>query len=448
MSNPSLTTWTQALPVVTFRGLALLLVPALLALVVDTKWLPGAYLAEALVLTVCAVDFLSTREARRWRVSRNAEKTVAVYRPFLVTVEIHRDRGLWLGPRLSLTLRDVVNAGMIEPPKLCALQLLTRAAVTYVVTPTERGTVTFSSVAIRVPGRFGLCQRDVLFPLASTLLVFPDLSVLSRDALTLANTGRSAFRRPASRHFEGSEFDFLRPYSTLDPFKHIDWKASAKRTAPLVRVLRPEQNQTVYLFLDCGRHLSGTLAGKKKLDLAVDAALRVATAALHQGDHVGVVAFTGEKVSMLPAKKGQSQLFLIATFLQPLQAQLMDSDLTLAISTFLGRPQKRSLVLFFAELDDESNTSLLRRQMGRLQPKHLPLVVSFIDPALRQLTIEAPETRQQAAAHVLAAHFLEQTERNLRSLREVGARVTAALPDAFGPKAVEAYLEVKAKGLL
>jgi uncharacterized protein (DUF58 family) len=95
----------------------------------------------------------------------------------------------------------------------------------------------------------------------------------------------------------GTEFSELRNYRTGDDWRWIDWKATARRlgvshnTPPLVRVLEPEQEQTLVILLDRGRLMTAKVNNLQRFDWGLNATLALALAALHRGDRVGVGVF-------------------------------------------------------------------------------------------------------------------------------------------------------------
>jgi len=74
-------------------------------------------------------------------------------------------------------------------------------------------------------------------------------------ARTLENTG--TMRR--SRNLgAGTEFPELGDYGIGDDTRLIDWKATARRSRPLVRVLEPEKEQTLSYITGPGTVDDGT----------------------------------------------------------------------------------------------------------------------------------------------------------------------------------------------
>jgi uncharacterized protein (DUF58 family) len=278
--------------------------------------------------------------------------------------------------------------------------------------------------------------------------VYPDLKSLSRDALRLAQAHAEASKRVIRRPAEGRELESLRDYRLGDDRRTIDWKATARRAKPIVRVYQPEKNQTVLLLVDCGRHMAGEVQGRPKLEHAVDAALRLAKVSLAQGDQVGVMTFGATVRTWLPARRGIDQLRAIASELYRAEATLEESDYGAALDRAFQRGTRRSLVVVLTDLMDLETSSALVKRTLQLVPRHLPLVASLLDEGLKARALEVPATVARAYERQVAARLEDDYRLTAARLRDAGARVVRAAPHEFGPAAVNEYLELKATGRL
>ncbi len=90
---------------------------------------------------------------------------------------------------------------------------------------------------------------------------------------------------------EGIEFADIRPWSTGDALKHVNWRASARRGDLWVNESHPERNTDVILFVDSFAEARSGDAGT--LDLAVRATTTLADAYIGRRDRVGLIAFGG-----------------------------------------------------------------------------------------------------------------------------------------------------------
>lgn len=323
--------------------------------------------------------------------------------------------------------------------------------VTWKVTPLVRGDLPIGPVHVKLYGPWGLCARRVVVPGVNAVKVYPDLTALSRDALQLARARDDDAKRVVRRPNEGREFESLREYRPGDDRRTIDWKATARRAKPMVRVHQPERNQQVLLLLDCGRHMAGETGGpapRRKLDFAVDAVLRVAKVSLDQGDLVGVLAFGADVKAWLPPKKGAEALREICSLLYRVEATLEESDYGAALDLAFARGRKRSLVVLFTDLLDADTSAALVKRTLRLVPRHLPVVACLLDEELRHAAQVVPADAPAAYARQVAQKLEDEYRLTAARLRDAGARVVRSPAAAFGASTVNAYLDIKARGLL
>ena len=436
-------------PVPTARAAALAaaaLVPAVLALLAPGLALVAAAVDVAAAL-LCVLDYALAPKAAALSVRRKVEAVLSsgASNPVALALE-------WRGARaVRGELRDVPPPGMASTGHRLRFRLSPgrrSETLRYRVTPSARGDAAFGDVHVRLEGPLGLCARQVAVPAVEAVKVYPDLTALSRSALELARAADEVAARPARRRSEGREFESLREYRTGDDARTIDWKASARRAKTMVRLHRPEQDQPVMLVLDCGRHMAGRVDGRRKLDHAVDAALRLARVSLDQGDLVGVVAFAREVQAHVPPRKGAAHLRELTRALYRVEATLEESDYGRALDVCFARHHKRTLVVVLSDLLDlETSAALVKRALA-LAPRHLPLVASLHDRSLAELAEQVPRSTQDAYERQVAARLEDEYRLTAARLRDAGALVVRAPAASFSAEAVNAYLRVKREGRL
>lgn len=426
--------------------LAAALVPAALAVASPAfAWLAVAM--DVAVVALCVVDFLRAPRASDVELRREVE-------PILrsgVDNPVHLLLTTRLGAPIRGELRDeapvdVATEGHRQPFSVAPGPRPAR--VTYTVRPPARGDVRFGDVHLRMLGPLGLCSRQVRIPAGQTVKVYPDLTALTQEALALARASDAPAERPQPRPGEGREFESLREYRTGDDYRTIDWKASARRAKTMVRVYQPERNQPVLLLLDCGRHMAGKVDGRRKLDHAVDAALRLAKVSLDAGDLVGVLAFASDVRAYLPPRKGREHLRLITEALYRAEAALEESDYGRAYDFAFARSSRRTLVVLFTDLVDPDASGTLVARTLMLRPRHLPLVASLLDEDLQTAATSVPKDPQDAYTRQAAARLEDEYRRTAVTLRDAGVLVVRAPARGFGAAAINTYLHVKSRGML
>src|SRR5436309_714127 len=104
---------------------------------------------------------------------------------------------------------------------------------------------------------------------------------------TQVHSGSEVSRRKG----EGIEFADIRPWASGDPFKRINWRASARRGDLWVNESHPERNTDVILFVDS--FAEARLGREGTLDLAARATSALADAYVRRRDRVGLISFGG-----------------------------------------------------------------------------------------------------------------------------------------------------------
>ncbi|QAT86196.1 hypothetical protein EJ065_4648 [Corallococcus coralloides] len=422
------------------------LVPAALAVASPAfGWL--ALAVDVAVLLLCAVDFLRAPHAHDVDARREVEPILSSGVDNTVRWELRSRTDLPVrGELRDEPPLDVESHGHRQP---FTLEPKDATRLTYRVHPPSRGDARFGDVNLRLMGPLGLCSRQVRLPAGQDVKVYPDLRALSREALTLARASEAVSARTLLRKsVEGREFESLREYRPGDDYRHIDWKSSARHGHTLVRTWQPERNQPVLLLLDCGRHMAGRVQGRRKLDHAVDAALRLARVSLDAGDVVGVLAFASDVRAFLPPRKGAEHLRLITESLYRAEAGLEESDYGRAFDFAFARQTRRALVVLFTDLvDPDASSALLTRTLA-LRPRHLPVVASLLDEDLEAAATDVPGDATSAYARQAASRMESEYRRTATTLRDAGALVVRAPARGFGAAALNVYLDVKARGRL
>ncbi len=436
-------------PVPTGLAVALLaaaLVPTALAVASPAfGWL--ALSLDVAVVALCLVDFLLAPRASDVEARRVVEPILRSGVENAVVLELTSRRGTPLrGEVRDDAPVEVLAHGHQQRFSMAPGPEPTR--LTYTVRPPARGDLRFGDLHLRLPGPLGLCARQIRLPAAQAVKVYPDLTALTKEALELARASDAPAERSQRRPGEGREFESLREYRNGDDYRTIDWKASARRARTMVRVYQPERNQPVLLLLDCGRHMAGKVDGRRKLDHAVDAALRVAKVSLDAGDLVGVLAFASDVRAYLPPRKGREHLRLITEALYRAEAALEESDYGRAYDFAFARSSRRSLVVLFTDLVDPDASGTLVARTLMLRPRHLPMVASLLDEDLQAAATAVPRAPQDAYTRQAAARLEDEYRRTAVTLRDSGVLVVRAPARGFGAAAINTYLHVKARGLL
>jgi uncharacterized protein (DUF58 family) len=403
---------------------------------------------DFLVLVVATIDWLTLPRAADFSAQRTIARVASLGRPHDVVLTLaHHGR-----QSVVVHVRDDVPAALSAVPESFAVAMtaLSRAELHYRGTPACRGTIRLDCVHVQVRSRWGCWKRFVSCPAPSVVQVYPNLVQLSEYAL-LARTNRLSLMgvRRSRRIGQDHDFERLRDYSLDDNYKHIDWRATARRRRLTVKEYQSSQSQRLVFLLDCGRMMRTAVGELTLLDHALNALLMLSYVALRQGDGVGLICFSDRVHGAVPVRAGLRQMnhLLHATFER--FPTLVESRYDLAFLQLATRFRKRALVVLLTNLIDDVNglqvEQYLRVQLGR----HLPLCVLLRDRAL----FEAAGAGEGGGVRGLyraaaAAHILNWRREVLSALVHRGVLVLDVFPDELTAPLVNRYLAIKARHLL
>lgn len=425
---------------------ALPLVASLMVLLEERLW-PLVLVLDASLLLAALGDLASLPPASALAVQREATRVVSLRKPHRVTLHVSQ----LASRRLRVWLRDELPEEAEAEPAELVLLLAPRSCVSvhYALMARRRGVLRLEAVHVRFRSLLGLWQRYVRLPLPQELHVYPDLKQLAEYDL-LARTDRLSLigvRRTRRIGLE-NEFERLRDYTLDDNYKHIEWRASARRQKLTVKDFQTSQSQRIVLMVDCGRLMVNESSGLSLLDHALNAALMLGYVALRQGDAVGLIAFADRVLRAVPPRGGMQQMNQLLHACFDRFPELVESRYDEAFLYLHTRVKKRSLVVLLTQVIDEVNAWQIERYLGSLSGRHLPLGVLLRDRALFA-AVEA--TGRDDAAQLTAAaaaDILLWRQQVLAGLTRRGALTLDVFPEELTAPLVNSYLEVKARQLL
>jgi uncharacterized protein (DUF58 family) len=337
---------------------------------------------------------------------------------------------------------DIGEARAALPPR-------TRATVTIGLIPRERGRTALRSYHARILSSLGIVELRRTFRVPVPLRVMPDLSALDRSGDLVARTKLiEAGLRRLRRRGVGGEFASLREYTTDDSFRSIDWKASARRGKPMVAQYEVERAQQIVVAIDAGRLMSARLGDRRKLDYAVSAALAIAAIARLAADRVGVVAFAANVLARVAPGTGAQHSAQLTDLLSDLEPRFEEADYERAFLEIERTLHRRSLVVLFTDLFDPVASSAVLGAAKLLTTRHLVLVVLMNDAAVAGALRRTPHDAEDAYRAAVAATLSDERARAVATLRDRGMLVVDVPAAELTIALLDAYVDVKTRGLL
>ena len=191
-----------------------------------------------------------------------------------------------LPPGLALMENTGID-GQISPPELAfdfSLGAFSAAKFSPAVICQRRGYYPLKKLTLISGDLFGLYSQNVEFRSDEALVVYPRLYPMNDlDIFSLYPTGGVSFKEQLFH--DHTRTMGVRDYSTSDEFRHIHWKASARRDRLQVKVFEPATIGQLALFLP--REEFGNV---EELETAICVLAAIAHRAVGQGNAVGFIS--------------------------------------------------------------------------------------------------------------------------------------------------------------
>ena len=439
-----------------FFGLSLG-VPTLLLI---GTWLPGivpvAVIYGLALLVLLVLDRRAAGRADQFRVERQHDNKLSLGAANRIAIQItSRARRA-----VDLVIRD-------EPPVQfvgadCAdlyttLAPLESTELTYWIRPLKRGDYRFGDLNIRWSSPLQFFTRQAIIPAAIPVKVYPNLHEIRKyDLLARRDQLAEMGLRNVRLRGEGTQFESLRDYTPDDPYRIINWKATARRAKPISMDYEPERSQRVMIAVDVGRMMrspirvqenDGAAWDMAKVDFVINSVLLFSYVASIKGDQVGLLVFADKVQQFIPPRAGRAQFQHILEMMYALESQPVEANYEHALNFLAVQNKKRSLVTLFTDLSGSRASDALIAHVPRLAPRHVPLVVTIRDPALDQEAQQAPRSSDAVYRRAVAEQMINERHILLEHLRRRGVLTLDVDAKHLTMSVVNQYLQLKSRSL-
>ncbi|MDF1812079.1 MAG: DUF58 domain-containing protein [Verrucomicrobiales bacterium] len=337
----------------------------------------------------------------------------------------------------------------------------------------KRGQFYIEKLNVETPSKMGLWLIRRGFTINTEIRSYPDLSVerkkLSSIFLMRGHDGAHAIRQVG----KGREFEQLREYQPGDDYIDIDWKATARRRAPVTRTYQIERTQEVYVIVDhsrfSGRQIrvpvdenaegdwlytehgaGGEFAVTTQLERFLHCSLVLASVAEKQGDLFGFISFADKVDRFIRSRNGKQHYNVIRDALYTLEPSPVAPDYEQLMISLRQRLTRRALIVMLVDLSDPLTCEHFFDALPLISRQHL-ILVNMVRPS-RAFPLftggEEPE-RTTEVYEKLAGHFQWQDLRETgRKLSHLGVELGVPDHEELCTEAVTQYLKVKQRQLI
>ncbi len=342
--------------------------------------------------------------------------------------------------------RDVLFRARLNPRETQAIR--------YDLRPTRRGEYSFGAVNVFVLSPLGLLKRRYQFGQGKMVAVYPSfLQMRQFELLAATNRLNEVGVKRIRRIGHSMEFEQVRPYSTGDDVRTINWKATSRRsdsqgTALMINAYQDERSQPVYCLIDKGRVMQSPFDGLTLLDYAINASLVLSNIALMKQDRAGILTFSDHVGQLLPADRRSGQMLRILELLYRQKTRFLETSYESLYTSVRGHIRQRSLLLLFTNFETVSAMQRQLPYLRRLAKDHLLLVIFFENTELRSLLDQPAADTEQIYMKTIGEKFTFEKQQIVKELSQYGIQTILTAPQNLTASTVNKYLELKARGMI
>jgi uncharacterized protein (DUF58 family) len=410
--------------------------------------LPGwgtVLLVAGFLAALAGVDLVLAASPRQVRIMRQEPGNVTLHATADLVLTVRNDGRR----RLRGTIRDAwqPSAGASNPLQDLDVPAGEGRRASVRLRPVRRGDLKAPHVTVRSFGPLLLAARQLTIDCPGSLRVLPPFHSRRHLPSKLRKLRELDGKAAVQIRGAGTEFDSLRDYVRGDDVRSIDWRATARRSAVVVRTWRPERDRRVVMVLDTSRTSAARIDDEPRLDTGMEAALLLGVLAERGGDRVDFLAFD-RRTRARAGSAGQGNLLgQLVQVMAPLEAELIELDWSAIPAQVRAVSAHRSLVVLLTSLDGGAPEEGLIPTAVQLARQHVVVVAAVRDPQLGVMLRE----RDNAAGVFRAAaaeRALLQRAAVTAELRQHGVEVVDAEPQELPPGLADMYIRLKAAGRL
>ncbi|MGN7249547.1 DUF58 domain-containing protein [Arthrobacter sp. SAFR-014] len=351
--------------------------------------------------------------------------------------------------RLRAVVRDgwQPSAGAENPVQATEVPAGERRRLGVRLRPVRRGDLKAPHITVRAFGPLRLAARQKTVHAPGSLRVLPPFNSRRHLPSKLRRLRELDGKAAVQIRGAGTEFDSLRDYVRGDDVRSIDWRATARRSAVVVRTWRPERDRRVVIMLDTSRTAAARVNDEPRLDTGIEAALLLGVLAERGGDRVDFFAFDRRMRARAGTTAGGNLLGQLVQAAAPLQAELIELDWAQVPAQVRAVSAHRSLLVLLTALDSGAPEEGLIPMAARLAQQHVVVVASVRDPLLGEM-LHDRTTAAQVFRAAAAERALLEREAVSAQLRQLGVQVVDAEPHQLPPALADTYIRLKAAGRL
>ncbi len=205
----------------------------------------------------------------------------------------------------------------------------------------------------------------------------------------------------------GLTFAELRAYEPGDDVRHIDWNVTARQGRPFVRRFVEERALSLWIVVDVSASMRFGVERATKADRAAQAAALLATAAVQNGDRVGLVLVSDRIELELAPAGGVRHLSQLVRALVATPTTSPGTKLSIGLAR-VRRTARRAMLVVISDFIAEEPSLTWRRAARR----HDTIALRVVDP--REMKLPAAGLLSLEDVERGKKRFVDSSSRRLR----------------------------------
>lgn len=319
----------------------------------------------------------------------------------------------------------------------------------YKLRPVKRGSYEFGVINIYAKTVYGLFSRRYIVGAPAEVPVYPSyLQLRKYQLMAMSNRLSEVGVKKVRRIGQSMEFEQIKEYVAGDDYRTVNWKATARKSSLMVNNYTDEKSQQLYCVIDKSRVMKMPFEGLSLLDYAINTSLVLSNVALTKMDKAGLLTFSENIGSFLPADKKALQMQSILETLYNQKTRYLESDYERLYIFIRRRITQRSLILLFTNF--ESLTGMRRQlpYLKKIAENHLLIAVFFENTELVKFIGNPSENLEEVYSKTVAENFAFEKRQIVKELNQSGILTILTAPQNLTVNALNKYLEIKARGML
>jgi len=321
--------------------------------------------------------------------------------------------------------------------------------IKYSLFPVKRGVYHFGFLNIFVSSTIGLVSRRYRFDEQASACVYPSIMQMQMYELyAISNRLTEAGIKKIRRIGHTLEFDQIRNYVRGDDYRTINWKATARRRELMVNQYQDEKAQQVFSVIDMGRNMKMPFAGMSLLDYAINSSLVISNIAIRKHDKAGLITFSDNISSVLPANGHYTHMNRILETLYSQSTSFLESDFEKMYSTIRQRIKQRSLILLFTNFESLSSLQRQLTLLKQINSSHALVVILFENSELTEFREIPARDTEDIYKKTIAEKLIYEKRQIVKELRMSGIQSILVQPQELTIAVINKYLELKARAII